>query len=230
MLEQDDYGRTLFYYCEDYNKRIYALVICQTYNETSVYFYPDVNYVLNYLRFDGEYNNKIAEKQRETFYLEKRDKLKEDNDWNKPMELSKCLSYTIASNKDYQGEKNYISKELCNEMLNDYSETLDLANPDATPFTWQRVLQEDAEGKFLREILGSHYNYDKSNGTVFNNNTYYEITLWVITDENGVYNKDHGMLVMVSEPNNGRSKYIYDTDEIREFKRINNWKYDYYKP
>jgi hypothetical protein len=38
IWEKDDYGRTLFAYCEDFSNQIFGLVISQTYDEKNVYF------------------------------------------------------------------------------------------------------------------------------------------------------------------------------------------------
>ena len=48
IWEQDDYGRTLFSYCEDYGNKVFALVIMQSYDDTNAYFYPDINYRTDY--------------------------------------------------------------------------------------------------------------------------------------------------------------------------------------
>ena len=55
IWEQDDYGRTLFSYCEDYGNQIFGLVISQAYDETNVYFYPDINYALTLIDSDYVY-------------------------------------------------------------------------------------------------------------------------------------------------------------------------------
>ena len=59
IWEQDDYGRTLFSYCEDYSNQVFGLVLCQAYDETDVYFYPDANYVLTLI--DSEQVYKVIE-------------------------------------------------------------------------------------------------------------------------------------------------------------------------
>ena len=55
IWEQDDYGRKLFSYCEDYGNQIFALVISQASDETNVYFYPDINYALTFIDSDYSY-------------------------------------------------------------------------------------------------------------------------------------------------------------------------------
>ena len=80
IWEQDDYGRKLFSYCEDYGNQIFALVISQASDETNVYFYPDINYALTFI--DSEYSYEGAtddhlRNKTEEFYMESKDELKE---------------------------------------------------------------------------------------------------------------------------------------------------------
>ena len=50
VIEEDDYGRTMFSYHEKYYKgadiSFSALIICQASNEKEVFFYEDVNYII----------------------------------------------------------------------------------------------------------------------------------------------------------------------------------------
>ncbi len=72
LWEQDDYGMTLFSYCEDYGNQIFGLVVSQSYDETNVYFYPDINYALTFV--DSEYAYEVVKEDHlknktEEFYL-----------------------------------------------------------------------------------------------------------------------------------------------------------------
>lgn len=104
IWEQDDYGRTLFAYCEDFSNWVFALVLCQLCDESNVYFYPDVNYVLFFGKEENNYDKDYLKTGTKAFYLKNRDKLKEDNDWNKPIDKTKCVSYSITNHKGF-GEK-----------------------------------------------------------------------------------------------------------------------------
>lgn len=229
IWEQDDYGRTLFSYCEDYGNQIFGLVLCQTYDESNVYFDPDANYVLTQMDSKYCYEGKDEEylkTRTEAFYLENRDLLKESNDWNKPLDKSKCVSYPITDHKDL-GENVYsLRSSQCDEILNAYSETLNLANPDRSPHRYNRVLQVDAEGKVLHQISGDHQHHDNPNWKKSDPYTYYSITLWVITDQDGNYDEENGILVMYSKANEIDTTFVYDAEEILEFKNRNGWKYN----
>ncbi len=226
VWEQDDYGRTLFSYCEDYGNQIFALVIAQTYDENNVYFYPDINYALTFI--DSEYlyegvKDGHLKNKTEDFYLENKDRLKEINDWNQPIDKSKCVSYPIADHKIFVGDVKPLSSGKCDEILNEYSQTLNLANPDTTPHRYNSILQVDSGGNVLHEIYGVHQHHDNPDWKNTDKYTSYSIILWVITDKDGNYDKEKGIMVMYSKANESDNSFIYNTEDVLEFKKQNNW-------
>ena len=231
IWEQDDYGRTLFSYCEDYSNRIFALVISQGYDDTNVYFYLDINYKLTII--DSEYSYEGADEDHlknrtEDFYLENKENLKEANDWNKPLDKTKCISYQITDHKVIEENTYELNEDQCNEILNDYTETLNFVNPDESPHRTNSILQVDAEGKILHEIHGDHRNYEKLEYKWWLPNaseefTYYDIILWVITDKDGNYDKENGVMVMFSKANDTNVDFVYNAEDILEFKNKNGW-------
>ncbi len=231
IWEQDNYGRTLFSYCEYYGNQIFGLVISQAYDESDVYFYPDTNYALTLIDTDSEYEitkDGYLKNKTEDFYLENKEILKEENDWNKPLDKTKCVSYPITDHK-VSGEKPYsLSSKQCNEILNEYTNTLHLANPGKYPHRYNSVLQVDAEGKALHQIYGVHQHHDNPNWKNSDEYTSYSITLWVITDKDGNYDKENGVMVMYSKANEPDESFIYNAKDILEFKSQNNWINLYY--
>ena len=230
VWEQDDYGRTLFSYCEDYGNQVFGLVVSQAYDENNVYFYPDINYTLTLIDseylYEGAKDDHLKNKT-EDFYLENKDKLKETNDWNKPLDKTKCVSYPITDHK-VLGKRTYsLSSTQCNEILNEYTKTLNLSNPEKYPHRYNSILQVDAEGKILHEIYGVHRRYDNPDWKKTDEYTSYSITLWVITDKDGNYNKENGVMVMYSKANDSDKSYIYNPKDILEFKNKNNWTNSY---
>ncbi len=226
VWEQDDYGRTLFSYCEDYGNQIFGLVIAQAYDEGNVYFYPDINYVLTFIdskyMYEGVKDGHLKNRT-EDFYLENKDVLKEKNDWNQPLDKRKCVSYPITDHK-VLGENTYsLSSAQCDEILNEYSKTLNFANPDTTPHRYNNVLQVNSEGKILHEIYGVYQYHDNPDWKMTDQYTSYSITLWVITDKDGNYDKENGIMVMYSKANESDKSYIYNAEDVLEFKNQNNW-------
>ena len=195
-------------------------------NEEKSARYPDINYALTIIDseylYEGAKDDYLKTKTKD-FYLENKDKLKEANDWNQPLDKSKCVSYPITDYKNL-GKKTYsLSLVECNKILNEYSEKLSLPNPSKTPHRYNRVLQVDAEGKILHQIYGVHQHYDNPNWKKTDEYTSYSITLWVITDKDGNYDKENGVLVMYSNANDSDKSFIYEPEDILEFKNKNDW-------
>lgn len=213
VWEQDDYGRTLFSYCEDYGNQIFGLVIAQAYEEGNVYFYPDVNYALTFIDseclYEGVKDDHLKNKTEE-LYMEKKDKLKDKNDWNKPLDKSKCVSYPITDHK-ILGKNTYsLSSAECNEILIEYMRTLNLPIYKNSLHSYNSILQVDSEGRILHEIFGDYQHR--------------RIILWVITDKDGNYDNEDGVMVVYfqgSEPYDG---FIYNAEDVLEFKKKNGWK------
>ena len=227
VWEQDDYGRTLFSYCEDYDNEVFGLIICQGYDETNVHFYSDSNYVLTLMESDHLYSTldeDYLKNRTHAFYLENKDKLKAENDWNQPIDKSKCVFYPVTDHKILDEDLFSFSSSQCDYILNEYTKTLNLTNPNKRPHRYNRVLQVDAEGKILHQIYGIHQYHDYPNKSVTEKYTSYSIVLWVITDKDGNYDPENGILVMLSKENSSTT-FVYDSDKIQEFKYRNDWKY-----
>ena len=230
VWEQDDYGRMLFAYCEDMYQNIFGLVIAQAYDEANVYVYPDINYVLTFtdpVTVPEEERDNSLKIRTEAFYLEAKDALKEKNDWNQPLDTSKCVSYSITDHKVWGDNVYSLNEDQCNEILNGYTETLNFVNPDDTPYRHSRVLQVDSEGRVLHEIEGRHTHYDRLEWNKWDpyakDFTYYDMILWVITDQDGNYDAEKGILVMYSQANESDNRYVYDAEDVLAFKKQNNW-------
>ena len=226
VWEQDDYGRTLFSYCEDYSNRVFALVISQGNDDANVYFYPDANYILTILDSEYLYEGAVEDhlkNRTEEFYLQNKEKLKELNDWNKPLDKTKCVSYQITDKKVIEENTYKLNEDQCNRILSEYTETLNFTNPERSPHRYNSVLQLDAEGKILHEIYGVHRNYNNPNYKNGDEFTYHTIILWVITDKDGNYDKENGVLVMYSKSNEPDEHFIYSAADVLEFKNKNGW-------
>ena len=230
IWEQDDYGRTLFSYCEDYSNQVFGLIVAQACDGSNVYFYPDINYTLTFIdseyTYEGVKDDHLKNKTKD-FYSENRDKLKETNDWNKPIDKSKCVSYPIADHKVLEKNTYSLGSRECNEILNEYTKTLNLPNPSRTPHRYNSVLQVDSEDRILHEIYGVHQYHDNPDWKKTDEYTSYDIKLWVITDRDGKYDKEKGVMVIYSESNESDKCWIYNSEDVLEFKKQNNWANSY---
>lgn len=230
IWEQDAYGRTLFSYCEDYGNSLFALVLAQPCDEANVYFYPDVNYILTFIEseycYEGADDDHLKNKT-EAIYLENRDLLKKTNDWDKPLDMTKCVSYPITDHRIPDLKKSPLSEQQYNEILTSYTETCNIINPDPTPYDSSKILQVDAEGRILHEITGSHAYFDRIDRNWRDPYTFYDIILWVITDAQGNYDADTGIFVMYSKANQVNKDRSYAAEDIGKFKALNGWKYSF---
>lgn len=224
VWEQDEYGRVLFAYCEDYSNCIFTLVISQGYDEKSVWFYPEVNYTSIYIESEHAYynfNDDHLKNMTEDLYQNRGDELKTANDWGKPVDITKCVSYDIVNHKVFEPNAYKLSEEKCKQILKDYSRTLNLPNPSNTPYRLHSVLQVDKDGKTLHKICGLHWNYDNQNNTLY-------IILLVITDAEGNINKDNGILVIKTDENSyWEVDALYNPEQIAKFKQANGWEYGF---
>ena len=80
IVEVDDYGRKLLSY-KDYNwlteKEEHVYVICQKHENSTIYFYENINFAVVTESFESV------------------DKLKQENDWNAPLDESKFAHHKI---------------------------------------------------------------------------------------------------------------------------------------
>ena len=85
ILEKDNYGRTLVLgVAENFitNKEEHVLVIFQRHEKSKVYYYEDINYIF------CESSNIDT------------DELKQNNDWNQPLDFSKCNKREVRVSLD----------------------------------------------------------------------------------------------------------------------------------
>ncbi len=107
ILENDEFGRTLFTYYEDYYTDISfsSLIIMQSSVDGYVYYYEDLNYLI---KEQIAYSHTLEE-----FSQEEIDYLKEVNDWGKELDLSKCIKkQTIRNKQDVPTDTKTIEHEV----------------------------------------------------------------------------------------------------------------------
>ena len=93
IIEEDAYGRTMFMYYEKYyagaDMSFSALIICQSSNGNEVLYYENVNYII---KEQALYTQNLTE-----FENEEIEQLKAANDWNKEIDLDKCIRKEITT-------------------------------------------------------------------------------------------------------------------------------------
>ena len=117
VMEKDEYGRTLVYYCEHieyeeefFNYQIF-LFVNQKSDQTYTYYYPNNSYGLYRVKIENngdrydhygigyepeEYINGLLQKI-EKKYSSEISNLKTANDWGKPIEEIKCIKIEISN-------------------------------------------------------------------------------------------------------------------------------------
>ncbi|MDE7264262.1 MAG: hypothetical protein K2N64_06345 [Anaeroplasmataceae bacterium] len=123
VLETDDYGRTLFFFTDDTGEQNgttdgsafgTAIFVMQKSDNEFVYFYQDDCYIPyrmpKGLKFIPEdYQNELPEEDIKT--------LKERNDWNREMSLTKCTKTEISDNDP----KGNLKTEKCEPTIKAYA-------------------------------------------------------------------------------------------------------------
>ena len=107
VLDEDDYGRVLFVYCEH---EIYAVLVCQKADGDYVYFYPDYNYI-------AASKQKYPTMPEDYFTGDEIEALKEINDWNMEPDESKYISVRITTTKSNGPVKDKTVMEFYTEIL-----------------------------------------------------------------------------------------------------------------
>lgn len=113
VVETDNYGRVLFMYREmpfSQNIVFSSLLIMQSTIDNYAYYYEDCNFICKdetppYSKVTSEFDVKDIEK------------LKQENDWNKELNLDKCKKTEISNTK----KKNPIEEKKLREIFSVYN-------------------------------------------------------------------------------------------------------------
>ena len=148
VIETDAYGRVMFFYDEFLDDEAYgtALVIMQQSDVDYVYYYQDDCYVPSF-NLGREYRAGY----RDLFSEEEIAALKELNDWNKELNLDKCIKSQIVREKA-SGTLDIKEKEF-DEWLKPFVQTLGY-NGDDSIFRYARYCNTDKYGRELYYVYG----------------------------------------------------------------------------
>lgn len=157
VIEEDDYGRTMFLYYEKYYKganiSFSALIICQDSNEKEVFFYEDVNFIV---KEQAVYSQNI-----EKFTDDEIEYLKSVNDWNEEIDYDKCVRKEISKTKQMLPNEKEIRDLLIEKFAlveGEYSLFMDYMtdNADASKYImYGYIRKNDKEGIYFIGIVES---------------------------------------------------------------------------
>ena len=208
ILEEDEYGRILFAYCENSKISTLSLLILQKYDDRYAYFYPAYNFIsTDGVGLDEKiFNNNISGK----FSNEDKKRLKEKNDWDKKLDEIKCIKVEIthkksepevkitdaefevlfkkvAVSKGYKGTDK-IFRSAIYSTVDDYGRTL--------YYAWGIGRDANGEGVSIQSL-------------------YMNFNLVLIFNPDGSYNEETCTMELTDF-------YNYQ-DELKAFKELNNW-------
>lgn len=227
IIEKDDYGRVLFYYCEeihfhdkehsllecesgkDYCRISYACLIMQTVRDNYVYYYEDDC-------FDVYLIEKWTTEGLPTDLDEKDfSDLKERNDWGKELNEEKCIKKPVVKrNKPSLRPR----KADYNEIIAAYIKTTDYKGQDY-PYRFNLYSTSDSYGRELYYAWG--VGFDALGEGVSPSSVREYFNFAIIFNPDGTYNKE----ICVTEIRD----MIYFKDELIAFKELNHWNQPYIK-
>lgn len=189
IVETDSYGRVLFSYREKSwgEKSFASMLIMQKAEDGYVYFYPDVNF------FSVESTTNMQASV--VFPEEKIEKLKQNNDWEKEIDLSTCIKKSITEQSE--GFEAYYKNGRDAETINIISDVIKPYNPNGDAnWYFNKGMCDDYGRTIFHGYVG-----DQKMAILFNPDmTYNSDACFFIPDD----------------------FYNYQ-DEFREFKEQNNW-------
>ena len=172
IIDEDSYGRKMFFYSERKMISTYSLHISQTSDDEYVWFYPDYNFIST---SEGNPYTKSTEEIRSFFLAEDIEKLKEKNDWNMKINLDKCVKVEIVREKAqgslekaqilplFQKVLGHSSPSIIYFITDDYGRSMYLGSG--------RFLSNDGPGFDKRIVM--LFNPD---GSYDENKSYFELT------------------------------------------------------
>ncbi len=205
IIERDDYGRTMFLYYE--SQLIYdvnhVLIISQVTENGKVFYYPDYNFIIGNV---DEFIAQDATTEREgyTYYYpldeqgnfitfraeflsEQVEKLKSDNDWNKEMNLDKCISQSITTQKEQplsERGKATLYQEVFGEYSSSLSRNVEYLTKDDSGKELFLVVNNDKSVQDCRMVITDGENIHSKK---INDLSNYQKELAVFKAENGWY-------------------------------------------
>ena len=223
IIEEDEHGRTMFFYyegykcCDDedhiYNQAIsccaYAIIIMQKSDDGYVYFYEDDCYEI------FEIENEISIIRNKEYKNHDYSKLKEKNDWGKPINENECVKKPFTTQNS--GELK-IYEWVYNEIISAYAKGIGYKGNDNI-FRLSVFNTSDIFGRELYYVWGA--GRDVLGEGVSPNSVSQCFHFAIIFNPDGTYNQET-CIIEIDDTINFKEKLI-------EFKLLNNWNQPYTK-
>ena len=156
VIETDSYGRTLFYYTEYYTTEFVTGYVIMQKSENGEAYYYQYDCYLPYsgaLEHDDE---KDPEKAKNIFNKEEVDSLKQRNDWDKELDLSKCTKTKIVLRRDSKKDGREFERILKSDLL-DHAKELGFEGQDASFYSYEKFCCSDKNGLELYCLACTFY-------------------------------------------------------------------------
>ncbi len=203
IVEEDNYGRTMFSYLEKNDISSYNYLIAQKSDDNYVYFYPDYNFISS----EYDYQNDTGQP---VFTTDEINNLKVLNDWNLPLDESKMIRFEITDLKEKP--KTEISKDTFETLLKALSQKSNYLGDD-TLYRYSEYFMADNYGRTMyyvygvgRDALGTGVNLD-SVVQYFN--------AVIVIQPDGSYDLDTSIMELTSFQEYQNQLYV--------FKTLNDW-------
>ena len=206
VVEKDDQGRVLFrvtggnsalyYRCYGEHGKLYALAICQRYDEKTVYYYEDDCYLLY--------------ADAEDFSTKDEEQLKERNDWNQPLNYEKMTGKTIIPKEDMGYKYQTMSVKHAISIMDGEAKKLFLKqiDVDEKDIVFTSILDDDGQGRVLLTVEVARAGR-------------WKVDLSTLRCYLEMYDTKHfrGERAVIEEVQDPSHIWV----QIKEFKKQNNW-------
>ena len=204
ILQTDTYGRVLFSYSEEYyyseKKGVYLLVM-QGCDESNASYYPDDCYYhifADVVDYKCVYDTDIIET------------LKLINDWEKPMDTSKCESTAIVTRKPEGDIKNAESDSYLEKIVERYYERTD-KYVDPRNISFVRLSRFVMKDDYGREMYIVYTNFEEYGNKV---EIYYSYKFLMVFTPDG--NCHEESVTLMNDPNNAQN-------DVKQIKEMCGW-------
>lgn len=224
IIESDEYGRVLFFYNESFGRGPdygMAFVIMQMSDEKYVYYYQDIcyfpffdtsDYFYDGLEDDEEYKKALEPSAKQI------EELKNNNEWNKELNLEKCTKTKISTEEHEENNMSWDFEEKLNDAIFTFAKKRGNKGTDEDPANWYRLCNKDIEGKELYYVHCLR-DFTNENGETEYFDNYYAVIVSK-NDDNEVVIPEKAI---VEIPDVTKSYEI-----IKQLKEQNNWQYPWY--
>lgn len=224
IIEEDKYGRVFFFYNERYGRGAdygMAFIIAQKSDDKYIYYYQDRCYSPFFDSSDYFYDGRDDGKEYKiALELSKKqiEELKNNNDWNKELQLEKCTKTKISSEKTEGDNMSLGYEEDLEAAIYSYAKKNGNKGTDEDPVHHYIYCNKDIEGKELYYVYCLR-SYTNENNEVEYIDNYYAVI--ISTNNNNDVVIPEKAIVEITD-------VTKSYEIIKQLKEQNNWQYPWY--